>query len=56
MSWQSREVDNGEGPKESKKKVVQKLSRRVLRLPSDATGLQMRSPFNTTLILTEKSP
>ncbi|EGO18482.1 hypothetical protein SERLADRAFT_404219, partial [Serpula lacrymans var. lacrymans S7.9] len=43
------------GPKESKK-VVHKRSRRVLRLPSDATGLRLCSPFNTTLILTEKLP
>ncbi|EGO30300.1 hypothetical protein SERLADRAFT_375527, partial [Serpula lacrymans var. lacrymans S7.9] len=41
------------GPKESKK-AVQKWSRRVLRLPSHATGLRLCSPFNTTLILTEK--
>ncbi|EGO26125.1 hypothetical protein SERLADRAFT_384380, partial [Serpula lacrymans var. lacrymans S7.9] len=43
------------GPKESKK-TVQKQFRKVLRLPSDATGLHLCSPFNTTLILTEKPP
>ncbi|EGN91207.1 hypothetical protein SERLA73DRAFT_80905 [Serpula lacrymans var. lacrymans S7.3] len=37
-------------------KSVQKRSRRVLRLPSAATGLRLCSPFNSTLILTEKSP
>ncbi|EGO30287.1 hypothetical protein SERLADRAFT_375512, partial [Serpula lacrymans var. lacrymans S7.9] len=56
-------VDNGEGPKiaqkgpkgpKESKKAVQKRSRRVLRLPSHATGLRLCSPFNTTLILTEK--
>ncbi|EGO18399.1 hypothetical protein SERLADRAFT_404367 [Serpula lacrymans var. lacrymans S7.9] len=37
-------------------KASKKRSRRVLRLPSAATGLRLCSPFNSTLILTEKSP